>query len=51
MSSVAHSPPEQGQLVGARSRQWIVNDVRASMLPPIPLKRNFNGPQHLLTLS
>ena len=34
MSSVAHSPPEQGQLVSARSRQWVVNDVRPSTLPP-----------------
>ena len=34
MSSVAHSPPEQGQLVSVRSRQWVVNDVRPSTLPP-----------------
>ena len=34
MSGVAHSPPEQGQLVSARSRQWVVNDVRPSTLPP-----------------
>jgi hypothetical protein len=34
MSSVAHPPPEQGQLVSVRSRQWVVNDVRPSTLPP-----------------
>jgi hypothetical protein len=51
MSSVAHSPPEQGQLVSIRSRQWIVNDVRTSTLPGVPLKPTFSGPQHVLTLS
>jgi hypothetical protein len=51
MSSVAHSPPEQGQLVNVRSRQWIVNDVRPSTLPLPALKPAFSGPQHLLTLS
>jgi hypothetical protein len=45
------SPPEQGQLVSVRSRQWIVNDVRASTLPPPALKTTFHGPQHLLSLS
>ena len=34
MSIVAHSPPEQGQLVCVRSRQWVVNDVRPSTLQP-----------------
>jgi hypothetical protein len=51
MRSVAHSSPEQGQLVSVRSRQWIVNDVRPSTLPPPALKPAFSGPQHLLTLS
>jgi hypothetical protein len=51
MSSVAHPPPEQGQLVSVRSRQWIVNDVRHSTLPPPALRPTFHGPQHLLTLS
>ena len=51
MKSVATSPPEQGQLVSVRSRQWIVNDVRPSTLPPPALKPSFGGPQHLLTLS
>ena len=51
MSSVVPSPPEQGQLVSVRSRQWIVNDVRPSTLPALALKPVFGGPQHLLTLS
>jgi hypothetical protein len=51
MSSVAHPPPEQGQLVSVRSRQWVVNDVHPSTFPPPPLKPTFHGPQHLLTLS
>src|SRR5215510_2729698 len=45
------SPPEQGQLVTIRSRQWIVNDVRPSTLPTVALKPTFSGPQHLLTLA
>jgi len=45
------SPPEQGQLVSVRSRQWVVNDVRPSTLPGLALKPTFTGPQHLLTLS
>src|SRR5205823_9828026 len=45
------SLPEQGQLVSVRSRQWVVNDVRPSTLPPPALKPAFDGPQHLLTLS
>jgi hypothetical protein len=51
MSSVAPPPPEQGQLVSVRSRQWVVNDVRPSNLPGSALKPTFAGPQHLLTLS
>src|SRR5919202_1691741 len=51
MSSVAHAPPEQGQLVSVRSRQWIVTDVLHSTLPPPALKPTFAGPQHLLTLA
>ncbi len=51
MSSVAPSPPEQGQLVTVRSRKWIVNDVRPSTLSPPALKPTFSGPQHLLTLA
>src|ERR671925_1355519 len=51
MAAVVVGPPEQGQLVSIRSRQWIVNDVRASTLPPPALKPTFSGPQHLLTLA
>jgi hypothetical protein len=51
MSSAAPSTPEQGQLVNVRSRQWVVNDVRPSTLPPPALKPTFNDPQPLLTLA
>jgi hypothetical protein len=51
MAVAVASPPEQGQLVNVRSRQWVVNDVRPSTLPPPALKPAFSGPQHLLTLS
>jgi hypothetical protein len=43
MAVAASSPPEQGQLVSVRSRQWIVNDVRPSTLPAVPLKPTFTG--------
>jgi SNF2 family DNA or RNA helicase len=49
MSLVA--PPEQGQLVSVRQRQWVVNEVKPSTLPPVALKPEIGGPQHLLTLS
>ena len=32
-TSVTAPHPEQGQLVSVRARQWVVNDVRPSMLP------------------
>jgi hypothetical protein len=51
MKCVAPSPSEQGHSVSVRSRQWIVNDVRPSTLPPPALKAAFSGPQHLLTLA
>jgi SNF2 family DNA or RNA helicase len=51
MAAAIASPPEQGHLVSVRSRQWIVNDVRPSTLPPPALKPTFHGPQHLLTLA
>src|SRR5947209_18147495 len=50
MAVVVTSPPEQGQLVSVRSRQWIVNDVRPSTLPAVALKPTFSGPQHLVSL-
>src|SRR6516225_9232938 len=51
MSRVAPSPPEQGQLVSVRSRNWMVTDVSASALPPERLQTGLESPQHLLTLS
>jgi hypothetical protein len=45
------SPPEQGQLVNVRSRQWIVNDVCPSILPPSAIDPFFCGSQHLFTLA
>src|SRR5215813_15631490 len=51
MSVATANPPEQGQLVSVRSRQWIVTNVRPSTLPTSALKPTFAGPQHLLTLA
>ncbi len=51
MVTAVSSPPEQGQLVSVRSRQWVVNDVRPSTLPGSVFKPTFSGPQNLLTLS
>ena len=47
----AISPPEQGQLVSVRSRQWIVTEVAPSTLPPERLQTGLESPQNLLTLS
>lgn len=44
-------PPEQGQLVSVRSRQWMVNEVLPSTLPPDRLQTGLDAPQNLLTLS
>jgi ERCC4-related helicase len=44
-------PPEQGQLVSVRSRQWIVTEVAPSTLPAERLQSGLETPQHLLTLS
>src|SRR5262245_3724850 len=51
MATSVAAPPEQGQLVSVRSRQWIVNEERPSTLPTSPLKPAFTSPQHLLTLT
>jgi SNF2 family DNA or RNA helicase len=51
MMTATRSVPEQGQLVSVRSRQWTVQQVRASTLPPPTLQPSFNGPQHLVTLA
>ena len=50
MSSVAPSPPEQGQLVDVRQRRYVVTEVVASTLPASPL-RPARPAQHLVTLS
>ena len=44
-------PPDQGQMVSVRSRNWMVTDVSASTLPPERLQSGLESPQHLVTLS
>src|SRR5262249_49073899 len=51
MAAIVVSPPDQGQLVSVRSRNWIVTDVAASLLPSDRLQSGLEPPQHLLTLS
>jgi hypothetical protein len=51
MTTTARSIPEQGQLVSVRSRQWVVQHVRASTLPSPPLQPSLDGPQHLIILA
>src|SRR5713101_3410689 len=51
MAVAVTSPPDQGQLVSVRSRNWMVTDVSASTLPPERLQTGLESPQHLLTLS
>jgi SNF2 family DNA or RNA helicase len=51
MSSAAPSPPEQGQLVNVRQRQYVVTEVAKSTLPTNPLRPADNGAQHLVSLS
>src|SRR5215831_17896877 len=51
MSSVAPSPPKQGQIVNVRSHNWMVTDVSTSTLPPDRLQIGLEPPQHLVTLS
>ena len=50
MASLPASPPEQGQLVSVRSRNWIVNDVAPSTLPTNGLQGLANA-QTLVSLS
>lgn len=45
------TPPEQGQLVQVRSRQWVVNQIKASSLPATAMELPTSRSQHLLTLS
>lgn len=51
MTTPVACPPEQGQMVSVRSRNWMVTDVSASTLPPERLQTGLESPQHLVTLS
>jgi superfamily II DNA or RNA helicase len=51
MTIAAFTPPEQGQLVNVRQRQWIVSEVAKSTLPDRPLQPLNGRNQHLVTLS
>lgn len=51
MTSTIVPPPEQGQMVSVRSRNWMVTEVSASTLPPERLRGGLESPQHLVTLS
>ena len=51
MATTVLNVPEQGQLVRVRSRQWVVNEVKPSTLPPPAMKPSFDGAQNLITLS
>ena len=44
------SPPEQGQLVSVRSRNWIVNEVVPSTLPATGVQ-GISDPQTLVSLA
>src|SRR5678815_2118704 len=44
-------PPEHGQLVTVRQRQFVVTEVSKGILPQRPLQANGNGEQHLVSLS
>jgi len=51
MTTAVLNVPEQGQLVRVRSRQWVVNEVKPSSLPPPAMKPSFDGAQNLITLA
>ncbi len=42
--------PEQGQLVEARQRRYVVADMRQSTLPTDPLSAAPSAPHHLVPL-
>jgi superfamily II DNA or RNA helicase len=44
-------PPEQGQLVNVRHRQYVVTEVAKSTLAASPLRTSDHGAQHLVSLS
>lgn len=50
-ATAVSDPPEQGQLVNVRQRQWIVSEVARSTLPSSPLQAVNRHGQHLVTLS
>lgn len=45
------APPEQGQLVSVRQRQYVVSEVAKSALPNSPIQVGASKAQHLITLS
>jgi ERCC4-related helicase len=45
------APPEQGQLVSVRQRQYIVSEVVKSALPSSPIQVAASKAQHLITLA
>ena len=51
MATGVSSPPEQGQLVTVRQRQYVVTEVAKSTLPENPLRPSANGAQHLVSLA
>jgi hypothetical protein len=51
MPVTASSPPEQGQLVTVRQRQFVVTEVVKSVLPESPIRRLGDGAQHLISLA
>lgn len=51
MVANSSSPPEQGQLVNVRQRQFIVSEILKDTLPVSPLKSFPAKSQHLVTLS
>lgn len=51
MSTAVSDPPEQGQLVDVRQRQWLVNEVAKSTLTDSPLQAMNGNAQHLVTHS
>ena len=51
MAVVTSNPPEQGQLVTVRQRQYVVSEVAKSTLPPTPLQPLDGHGQHLVTLA
>lgn len=51
MAINSSSPPEQGQLVNVRQRQFIVSEILKGTLPISPLRSFTAQSQHLITLS